>query len=407
MCFFANHSNSGSQHKDLLRAIPPQCSAFVPSTMAPHLTARELDFIMAQDALGKRPIEVHRSLTSMRARRGVAAPTLPRFRQALRGITYKRSRKETRGRKRKFTRKAILMMNTTRKRLIKQADGQREVRWEDLRKASRSPKVHRVTLQRSFKREGLPVQARSPRTKPGRTQEQATARVVYCKLWCKKPASYFLNKVDLIIDNKQFDIPTTERARKYLAAQRVRFHLRTPGEGILPEMTKPGRKKNRMNTGAVAKVCAGISQGRIVMWEYLPKVWNGKEAAKLYKGAIMRTLVKHRGVKPKYLVFEDNDPTGYKSNCGKDAKAELGIEAVPMPVFSPDLNPLDFCLWEEVSRRMVAGAPSHVETVQEYKKRMRLVALRLSPKLVAKAVSAMPTRMLAVVDAKGHHIKAD
>ena len=169
----------------------------------------------------------------------------------------------------------------------------------------------------------------------------------------------------------------------------------------------PGRKKNRMNTGAVAKVCAGISNGRIVMWEYLPKRWTGEEAAKLYKGAILKTLQKQRGVKRKYLVFEDNDPTGYKSGRGKLAKAESGIEAIPMPVHSPDLNPLDFCLWDEVSARMVAGAPKHVETVCEYKKRLRLTALRLSPTVVAKAVQAMPARMRAVVVAKGYAIKKD
>ena len=285
--------------------------------------------------------------------------------------------------------------------------GQREVRWEDVRRASRVQRSHRTTVQRSFQREGLPAKARSPRLKPGRTPAQAATRVAYCDKWGRKPPSFFLEKVDLIIDNKQFDIPTTERARKYLASQRVRFHLRTPAEGVLPEMTKPGRKKNRMNTGVVAKVCAGISNGRIVMWEYLPKSWTGEEAAKLYKGAILKTLQKQRGVKPKYLVIEDNDPTGYKSGRGKAAKAESGIEAIPMPVFSPDLNPLDFCLWDEVSGRMVAGAPKRVETVCEYKKRLRLTALRLSPSLVAKAVQAMPKRMRAVVDAKGYNIKGD
>ena len=300
-----------------------------------------------------------------------------------------------------------MKMNTVRKKLIKKAQGQQEVRWEDVRKGARVQKAHRTTLLRAFRREDLPVQARSPRLKPGRTPEQAAARVAYCETWARKPPSYFVDKVDLIIDNKQFDVPTTERARQYMAAQRVRFHLRTPGEGVQPEMTKPGRKKNRMNTGAVAKVCAGISNGRIVMWEYLPKRWTGEEAAKLYQGTIIKTLQKERGAKRKYKVFEDNDPTGYKSNAGKKAKAELGIDAIPMPVYSPDLNPLDYCLWEEIARRMVSSAPRRVETVQEYKKRLRMTALRLSPALVARAVRAMPKRMRAVVSAKGYSIKND
>ena len=338
---------------------------------------------------------------------GMLAPTLKRLRGALRGATYRRSRKETRGRKRKLSHKAVLKLNTIRKRLIKKADKQREVRWQDIRKAGRAPKMHRSTLKRSFNREGIPVAARSPRLKPKWTAAQAKARTEYCKKWCHKPPSFFLDKIDLIIDNKQFDVPTTERARQFLAAQRVRFHLRTPGEGVLPEMTKPGRKKNRMNTGANAKVCAGVSGGKIVMWEYLPSRWNGVEAANLYEGAIIKTLSKVRGIKPKYLVFEDNDPTGYKSGKGIAAKKKLGIEAVPTPVFSPDLNPLDFSLWDEISQRVVDKAPGRVETVAEYKKRMRLTALRLPRSVVAKAVSSMPSRMAAVVEAKGSAVKKD
>ena len=164
--------------------------------------------------------------------------------------------------------------------------------------------------------------------------------------------------MDLIIDNKRFEIPTTARARQYLAQQQVRFHLRTPEEGSLPWCTKPCRKKNRLNTGATANVCAGVSNGKIVLWEYLPKKWNGAEAAKLYKGPIIKTLKKTRGAKRKFKIFEDNDPTGYKSGKAKQAKKEVGIEAVPMPTSSPDLNPLDFSLWQQVDltlRWLVAG----------------------------------------------------
>ena len=93
---------------------------------------------------------------------GVQAPTLKRLRGALRGTTYRRSRKETRGRKRKLARSAVFKMSAARKRLIKEADKQREVRWEDTRKASRAPRMHRSTLKLSFRREGIPVEASCP-----------------------------------------------------------------------------------------------------------------------------------------------------------------------------------------------------------------------------------------------------
>ena len=89
-----------------------------------------------------------RSSFSKALPQGLEAPTLKRFRGALRGTTYRRSRKETRGRKRKLSRKAVLKMNVVRKRLIKKVDQQREVRWEDIHKASRAPKTHRSTLGR-------------------------------------------------------------------------------------------------------------------------------------------------------------------------------------------------------------------------------------------------------------------
>ena len=96
--------------------------------MAPHLTPAELDFVFSLGSQGKSPAEVHAALSRKRSRQGLQAPTLKRLRGALRGATYRRSRKETRGRKRKLTRKAVLKMNATRKRLIKKADKQREVR---------------------------------------------------------------------------------------------------------------------------------------------------------------------------------------------------------------------------------------------------------------------------------------
>ena len=134
--------------------------------MAPHLTATELDFTFDLEKKGMTGVAIHKALTRKRGRCGLATPTLHRFRKVLRGVTYRRSRKETRGRKRKLTRKAVLQMNKVRRRLIKKVDKQREVIWEDVRKASRAPRVHRTTLLRSFKCEGLKVQARPPRAAP-------------------------------------------------------------------------------------------------------------------------------------------------------------------------------------------------------------------------------------------------
>ena len=117
---------------------------------------------------------------------------LARLRGALAGTTYKRSRKEARGRRPKLSDRAIPTLNEMLKQLIKNAGKQHEVRWEDIRKAACAPRVHRATLKRSFGRLGQKVQACSPHAKPNRTPGQAIHRVAYCRQWPREPPSLLL-----------------------------------------------------------------------------------------------------------------------------------------------------------------------------------------------------------------------
>ena len=95
---------------------------------------------------------------------------------------------------------------------------------------SRVPKADPTTAARAFAREGLHVKARRPREKPQRTKEDEAQRVEWCRKHADLRSSYFTDKIDMIIDNKHWEIPTSERSRKHLNKQRVRFHLRAPGD---------------------------------------------------------------------------------------------------------------------------------------------------------------------------------
>ena len=233
-------------------------------------------------------------------------------------------------------------MNRTRKDLVKKARSQYEVRWKDVLRKARVPKAHRTTAKRSFDRLGLKVAWRPCREKPQRTKEQKAERVALCAKWSKLPKAYFADKVDLVIDNKTFAVPTTPKARAYLKQRNVRGHLRTPSEGLREGCAKPGLKRNRMNTGGSVSVCAGIANSRIVTWQYLPKNWSGEAAKKFYTGPIMKALRQHRATKRSYKLLEDNDPTGYKSSKGKAAKRQLGLKPMEFPRYSPDLKPSRF-----------------------------------------------------------------
>ena len=241
--------------------------------MAPHLSELELEWLQEKSTARKTPGQIHQLLKTKKDRQGKTMPHLTKIRLALKGRTYVRGRQETRGRKPKLSMKMVHKMGRVRKLLVKKADGNREVRWKDVVKAARAPRPHRSTAKPAFDREGIPVQARRPHEKPQRTPEVADERVAWWRKWSHLRSSCFTDRVDLIIDNKKFEVPTGERARKYLCKRRVRFHLRTPSEGLKPDYTKPNRKKHLMNTGGHASVSAGISHGRIVLWHYLPTPW--------------------------------------------------------------------------------------------------------------------------------------
>ena len=216
-------------------------------------------------------------------------------------------------------------------------------------------KIDRTTAAKSFAREEIDAKWRPCREKPQRDKECKEERADLCGSLRKKPDTYFTEKLDLIMDNKGFDVPTTTEARKYLAKLKVRGQIRTASEGLDDGMTKPSNRKHRKNLGGKVHLVAGISGGRVVLWEYFEGRWNGKKAAEMYKGPIRKILKAKRGDKPSYLICEDNDPTGYKSSAGMKAKKECKIKTIKWPRYSPDLMPLDFSLWENVSDHL-AGA---------------------------------------------------
>ena len=123
------------------------------ATMAPHLDPKEMDLLRTWfGAQGLSPTAAHAKLTQARAKRGIAAPNITNVRKFLRGLTYKASTTEQRGRKTRLTRSHVLTLNRTRIRLIEdpQIGGQREVHWNEVIQKSSVPQVHRTTAQKGF-----------------------------------------------------------------------------------------------------------------------------------------------------------------------------------------------------------------------------------------------------------------
>jgi hypothetical protein len=352
-------------------------------------------------------VQVYTKLTARRARRHVAAPDLTNIRRVLRGETYRQGIVETRGRKKILSRRQVRSMNTKRKLLIKKAKGEHEVRWKDVIKETRGVTCSASTAKRGFDEAGLDVKWRRAREKPNKDVDVTNERLEICSQWQNLPANHFLKKVDLIIDNKKWPIPTTKQAKRYLKMQRLRGHLRTASEGLNPDFVKPSPRKRRKNPGGYVDLCAGICGDRVVLWEYLDGSWGGEAAAALYEGPVLSALRKHRGNKRRYTVLQDNDPRGYKSKLAQTAREENHIVTMNLPRYSPDLNPLDFGIWQAVQQRMDKQGLNGKESKEAFKARLRRTALRLSKDVVRQIALRLPRRIKAVVEAAGKDISLD
>ena len=214
-----------------------------------------------------------------------------------------------------------------------------------------------------------------------------------CKKLRSAPATYWQHKVDMYLDNKQWDLPITEKGAKFLKMRKVRGHLRTPAEGLKKGFTKPNARKHRVNTGGTTNLCAAIIGGRVRVWHYLPDRWCGAEAVALYQDVLKPALDRYRGPKRSYTILEDNDPVGYKCNQSRKKKQALGIKPIEFPTYSPDMNPCDFSLWREVENRMEKRRAPKNETAEEFKARLRQIALGIPERVIRKMLGDMKPRI--------------
>ena len=382
----------------------------------PHMAFQESSRARTLAGKGETAVGIHKKLVRSRLLKAgkspnskkTLGPDLTSVRRLLKGKTFVAGKPESRGRKKTLTKANCARLNKVRKELIKKADKQKEVVWEEVIKKARVPKVTATTASKSMSDAGYDVKWRKPREKPLRDKAAEKEREVVCKAWQKKPASWWADDLDLIQDNKHFEIPTTARGRLYGKSKRVRGHLRTRAEGIKKEFTKPSSsKKQRVNPGCTVNVYAAISNCKVVAWEYLGKKWCAKAAADVYEKVTIKVLRRHRGEKSKYKILEDNDGTGYKSKLAKATKEKLKIEPIRFPRYSPDLNPLDFSIWNEVLRRMNEQKAPANEGKTAYMKRLRLTALRLPKDYIRKTVLSIKSRAKAVADNLGGDIPRD
>ena len=364
----------------------------------------------------KTPATIHELLVHERKKSDLTGPGLSTVYEYLAGNSYKRDAEETRGRESLFGRKELHVYDNARKRLQKESAasdhpwvvtwgdiataGQRELR--KLKLLLRGEKGLAAETLRKRMRESLGVGKRPAPKHAVRTKDEEGRRYRQAGRWKKYTNIFWLRST--YIDNKRFVMARTPAQRKRMRQARVRYHLRKAAERSQREYISP--KQNHQLCGIPSvEISAAVACDRIIMWYVVPKKWCGEQAAVMYK-----ELGKHlrrrwgSGLRG-FRVVEDGDPKGYQSGKGHDAKASQKIQSWKLPPRSPEWMPLDYCLWEEIERRMFETVVKGTETKERWLLRLRKTALSLPRPLVKRTILQMKKRIAATYDSKGGHIK--
>ena len=266
-------------------------------------------------------------------------------------------------------------------------------------------------LRKHFKLHGKPF--RKLREKPLLTPEDVEERKKFVRKHGRKTKKSWRRRPHAIIDNKRYQMFLNAKGRNYVARRTCRGAYRDGKDAVRSDLVKPKKTLKCAVSGIL--IAAAVVKDKIRMWHVIEGRWTGKKAAQMYEGPLLKSLEKAypthakmvRGKKRhrEWSVLEDNDPTGYKSSAGKDAKKKVGIDVFELPPRSPDLNVLDYSLWAEISRRLRKQERkfpcNKVESKSDFIKRLRKTAMGLPKSVVRKAVEDMQRRCKKIEEAKG------
>jgi hypothetical protein len=287
--------------------------------------------------------------------------------------------------------------------LVVKADGKKEVTVAMVKTRLRLKCCERVVSDALHKRN---IYFRALRSKPRLTDEDIKERFAFAKKYKGKTKAWWIRTLHMVIDLKRFSVYVNAEGRAYAARRMIRGAYRKPGQGLDKGYVKPP-KALKYNPGVKSGlIAAGIGGGKVRVWAEIQGRWTGAAAADFYGDVLLKALKKAQPTRRKYTVLEDNDPTGFKSKKGKEAKSESGINVFAIPKRSPDLNVCDYALWQEVSRCMreqeKTWKDKKRETRDEYLQRLRRTAMTLPKHFVDKAIGDMKRRCQRLYAAKGH-----
>ena len=276
------------------------------------------------------------------------------------GVAHKRGTLETRGRPTELSKQNIRRLDQVRRRLIKRANDQFRVTYNDVigEGGLRGVACQRV-CEDAMRAEG--VGYKRPHSEIYISDADAQARLRVAKAWAKRPRKYWVENVHAYVDNKAFPRPLTPAQRVRFRNTMVARHLRKPSEGVDRGFTKPREKHSFLGIPSVTTSTV-VANDRAIMWHVVSGHWNGTTAAAMCEKHLRPALARTWGARVRYTIVEDGDRKGNKSGKGNAAKARSQIYPITLPPRTPSLMPLDYAIWQAIGKRVIDGAPAGVET---------------------------------------------
>ena len=305
--------------------------------------------------------------------------------------------------------------NRVRVQLQKAAQNEHVVTWSDIAKegaratrkkgllSRRTKAPSKVTLSRRMRAE-MKVTKRAARARIARTTGEEQQRHEKAVEWAGYSAGWWSNSIHAFIDNKSFVLPLTAEQKKRQRQAKVTYHLRTPSEGCQPDYYVP-KTKRMLDNFKTVEVTAAVNSSGIVFWHETVGRWNGQAAATMYS-ELGLALKNQFPTKKSFRVVEDGDRKGFQSGAGIESKRKNKIESWKLPPRTPQWQPLDFSLWTDIDKRMLAGKTGP-ESKVAFLKRLRRVALATDVGLVKRCLASIRNRIHETVQSKGKHTYRD
>jgi transposase len=154
--------------------------------------------------------------------------------------------------------------------------------------------------------------------------------------------------------------------------------------------------------------------GSIMVWGsmtskgpgYLAKINGGLDSdlyCQILKDDLVKTIEYYSMDKSEVILQHDNDPKHTSTKAKKCLHEELQLTLLPWPSQSPDLNPIEH-LWKELKKRL-AGYETQAKSLAELWERIQLEWEKFTEDDCNKLIESMPSRIRAVLRAKGGHTK--